>query len=287
MKIKVPATSANLGPGFDSLGLALDRYLIVEVLEPSSEWLIEHELGDIPSDKTNLLVTTALKVADNLPSHKIKMTSQISLARGMGSSSSVIVAGIELANQLAKLNLTTQEKLRLATEIEGHPDNVAPAILGQFVVSSFADGELSTLVAPFPDCDLVAFIPNSELKTKESRGVLPLELPYAQAVAASSLANIAVAGLLTGDLAVAGRAMTADRFHQPYREQLVPDYAVIKDFAQKKGAYATYLSGAGPTIMTLWPTGQGQQCVKELESFNLDGQVVQLKVDTQGLVVEQ
>lgn len=131
LTISVPATSANLGPGFDSVGLAVNLYLTIDVLEAASQWHIQHDLGsEVPSDERNLLLETALQVCPDLQPHKIKMTSEIPLARGLGSSSSVIVAGIELANQLGQLNLSAADKLAIATNIEGHPDNVAPAILG-------------------------------------------------------------------------------------------------------------------------------------------------------------
>ena len=160
MKITVPATSANIGPGFDSVGVAVSKYLTIEVLEPADVWFIEHDLGDIPSDENNLLISTALQVKSDLQPHKLVMTSDIPLARGLGSSSSVIVAGIELANQLADLNLSDDEKLTLATKIEGHPDNVAPAIFGNLVVSSYVDGKVNSAVATFPEASFVAFIPN-------------------------------------------------------------------------------------------------------------------------------
>ena len=108
----------------------MTRYLTIEVLEPADAWFIEHDLGaGIPTDEKNLLLSTALSISTDMQPHRIKMTSQVPLARGLGSSSSVIVAGIELANQLAKLQLSDAEKLRIATEIEGHPDNVAPRYL--------------------------------------------------------------------------------------------------------------------------------------------------------------
>lgn len=283
MKITVPATSANLGPGFDSVGVALSKYLTIEVLETSSDWEVLHDLGDIPADANNLLVKTALQVAPNLAPHRIKMTSDIPLARGLGSSSSVIVAGIELANQLAHLELSKQEKLRLATEIEGHPDNVAPAILGNLVVASYVNGQVSGVRADFPACDFVAFIPNYELKTSDSRGVLPTSMAYKEAVAASSIANVAIAGLLTGDLLTAGQAIQGDRFHEAYRQKLVKEFAPIKDLAQGFGAYATYLSGAGPTVMSLVPQGEGSALKTALDDLGLDGQTFVLTVDEEGV----
>ena len=222
MKIIVPATSANVGPGFDSVGIAVTRYLTIEVLEPSDAWLIEHDLGaGIPTDEKNLLLSTALSIAPAIQPHHIKMTSEVPLARGLGSSSSVIVAGIELANQLANLQLSDAEKLRIATEIEGHPDNVAPAIFGNLVVASYIGEDVQYVTADFPTCDLVAFVPSYQLKTSDSRNVLPKEWSYKEAVAASSVANVAIAALLKGDLLTAGRSIEFDHFLERYRHYLV------------------------------------------------------------------
>ena len=168
MKIIVPATSANIGPGFDSVGVALSKYLAVEVLEHTNEWIVEHQLEHVPSDQNNLLIRTALTVAKHIQPHRLKMESDIPLARGLGSSSSVIVAGIELANQLGKLNLSQDEKLQLATKIEGHPDNVAPAIYGNLVISSYVNKNVQAVVTDFPPTSFVAFIPNYPLRTSQS-----------------------------------------------------------------------------------------------------------------------
>ena len=287
MRITVPATSANVGPGFDSVGIAVSKYLTIDVLEAQENWWIEHDLGEeIPSDEENLLLQTALQVASDLPPHRLKMTSEVPLARGLGSSSSVIVAGIELANQLGNLCLSDEEKLEIATKIEGHPDNVAPAIFGNLVVASYVDQHTNHLVLPFPECALVAFVPNYELKTSDSRNVLPSEWSYKEAVAASSIANVAIAALAKGDLRVAGKAIEADRFHERYRQQLVAEFPQVKDIAHQHEAYATYLSGAGPTIMTLLPVEHAEAFAKDLESKDLNGQVFSLKIDTTGVKVE-
>ena len=287
MKIIVPATSANVGPGFDSVGIAVTRYLTIDVLESQENWWIEHDLGEeIPSDEENLLLQTALQVAADLPPHRLKMTSEVPLARGLGSSSSVIVAGIELANQLGKLALSDEDKLEIATKIEGHPDNVAPAIFGNLVVASYVDQQTNHLVLPFPECALVAFVPNYELKTSDSRNVLPSEWTYKEAVAASSIANVAIAALAKGDLRVAGKAIEADRFHERYRQQLVTEFPQVKEVAHQHDAYATYLSGAGPTIMTLLPVEHAEAFAKDLESKGLNGQVFSLNIDTTGVKVE-
>ena len=287
MRITVPATSANVGPGFDSVGIAVSKYLTIDVLEAQENWWIEHDLGEeIPSNEENLLLQTALQVASDLPPHRLKMTSEVPLARGLGSSSSVIVAGIELANQLGKLTLSDEDKLEIATKIEGHPDNVAPAIFGNLVVASYVDQQTNHLVLPFPECALVAFVPNYELKTSDSRNVLPSEWTYKEAVAASSIANVAIAALAKGDLGVAGKAIEADRFHERYRQQLVVEFPQVKEVAHQHDAYATYLSGAGPTIMTLLPVEHAEAFAKDLESKDLNGQVFSLKIDTTGVKVE-
>ena len=288
MKIFVPATSANVGPGFDSVGIAVSKYLTIEVLEPADAWLIEHDLGaGIPTDEKNLLLSTALSISTDMQPHRIKMTSEVPLARGLGSSSSVIVAGIELANQLADLQLSDDEKLRIATKIEGHPDNVAPAIFGNLVIASYIGEDVQYVTADFPTCDLVAFVPSYQLKTSDSRNVLPTEWSYKEAVAASSVANVAIAALLKGDLVTAGRSIELDQFHERYRQSLVKEFPQVKEVAHAHAAYATYLSGAGPTIMNLLAPEHTASFVAALAALGLDGQIFQLKIDTFGVCVEK
>ena len=287
MKIIVPATSANVGPGFDSVGVAVTKYLEIQVCEEREEWMIEHQLGKwIPRDERNLLLKIALQIAPDLQPRRLKMVSDIPLARGLGSSSSVIVAGIELANQLGNLKLSKHEKLQLATKIEGHPDNVAPAIYGNLVIASSVEGQVSAVVAPFPECAFLAYIPNYELRTRDSRGVLPKKLSYKEAVGASSIANVAIAALLTGDMVKAGQAIESDLFHERYRQELVREFATIKKVAKRNGAYATYLSGAGPTVMVLSDLDKMPKIKAELEKQPFKGKLHDLQVDTQGVRVE-
>ncbi|MCP9057012.1 homoserine kinase [Streptococcus infantis] len=287
MKIIVPATSANVGPGFDSVGVAVTKYLEIQVCEEREEWMIEHQLGKwIPRDERNLLLKIALQIVPDLQPRRLKMISDIPLARGLGSSSSVIVAGIELANQLGNLKLSKHEKLQLATKIEGHPDNVAPAIYGNLVIASSVEGQVSAVVAPFPECAFLAYIPNYELRTRDSRGVLPKKLSYKEAVAASSIANVAIAGLLTGDMVKAGQAIESDLFHERYRQELVREFATIKKVAKRNGAYATYLSGAGPTVMVLAEPDKMPKIKAELEKQPFKGKLHDLQVDTEGVRVE-
>ena len=287
MKIIVPATSANVGPGFDSVGVAVTKYLEIQVCEEREEWMIEHQLGKwIPRDERNLLLKIALQIAPDLQPRRLKMVSDIPLARGLGSSSSVIVAGIELANQLGNLKLTDHDKLQLATKIEGHPDNVAPAIYGNLVIASSVEGQVSAVVAPFPECAFLAYIPNYELRTRDSRGVLPKKLSYKEAVAASSIANVAIAALMTGDMVKAGQAIEGDLFHERYRQDLVREFATIKKVAKKNGAYATYLSGAGPTVMVLADPDKMPKIKAELEKQPFKGKLHDLQVDKEGVRVE-
>ena len=288
MRIIVPATSANIGPGFDSVGVAVSKYLIIEVLGKSDQWIIEHDLGwRIPSNERNLLIKVARRIAPAIRPHHLKMTTDIPLARGLGSSSSVIVAGIELANQLANLQLSNTEKLNLATKIEGHPDNVAPAIYGNLTISSYVNGEVSTVVTKFPEVGLIAYIPNYELRTKDSRGVLPKELSYQEAVAASSIANVAIAALMKGDMVAAGQAIESDRFHEHFRQGLIKEFPKIKMMAKENGAYATYLSGAGPTVMILVPKERSNTLKEKIEERQFKGQVFELQIDCQGVRVEK
>lgn len=287
MKIIVPATSANVGPGFDSVGVAVTKYLEIQVCEEREEWMIEHQLGKwIPRDERNLLLKIALQIVPDLQPRRLKMISDIPLARGLGSSSSVIVAGIELANQLGNLKLTDHDKLQLATKIEGHPDNVAPAIYGNLVIASSVEGQVSAVVAPFPECAFLAYIPNYELRTRDSRGVLPKKLSYKESVSASSIANVAIAALLTGDMVKAGQAIESDLFHERYRQDLVREFATIKKVAKRNGAYATYLSGAGPTVMVLAEPDKMPKIKAELEKQPFKGKLHDLQVDTQGVRVE-
>lgn len=290
MKIRVPATSANLGPGFDSCGIALSMYLSIEVLDEHDKWEINHSLGeDIPSDENNLLIQTALKLVPTLKPKKLKMTSNIPLTRGLGSSSSVIVAGIELANRLGQLNLSNRQKVEIATEIEGHPDNVAPAICGDFVVACHLTEQGSVAVPYvkhyFPECDILAFVPNKELATSESRGVLPETLPYKEAVKASGIANVMISAIINGNLPLAGKMMEEDRWHESYRGKLVPHLGAIRQICHEEGAYGCFLSGAGPTVLIMTPPERTETISKLLRALDGTAKIESLSVDREGVQV--
>ncbi|MDV7757655.1 homoserine kinase [Liquorilactobacillus mali] len=281
-ELRVPATSANLGPGFDSIGVAVDLYLTVKVLGESKTWIVEHNMGKVYHDERNLIISTALKVAPTIRPHKVIVNSDIPLARGLGSSSSAIVAGIEIADKLANLKLTKQQKLEIATKIEGHPDNVAPAIFGNLVVSSYNGNRVTSVVAKLPELRFVAYVPEESLLTKESREVLPDTLPFKTAIEGSSVGNTLVAALMAGELAKAGKMIEADRFHERYREKLVPNLKDIRKLAHSLGVYGTYLSGAGPTVMMIAQEKDATLVAKELSKRFVTGKFFVMKVDDVG-----
>lgn len=251
LKIGVPATSANLGPGFDSLGIAVSSYLTVTVYGKAPKWKVDHKMGyAIPSDERNMIVATALKTNPELEPQHIKVTSEIPLAHGLGSSSSALIAGVVMANEVGKMHLTNEQILQKAAELEGHPDNVAPALYGDFVVSTMVDGDVSSIKLKFPDLTMVAYIPAYDLATADARNVLPAKFPFSEAVAAGSIGNVLVAALVAGDMKTAGKMIESDRYHETYREKLVPHLPILREIGHRTGAMATYLSGAGPTVMS-------------------------------------
>ena len=295
MKIIVPATTANIGLGFDSIGIAVDLYLTVTVVESSNEWKIEHSFGEaVPTNQENLIIETALAVCPALQPHHLVCESDIPMTRGLGSSSSAIVAGIELANQLGNLDLTPQQKVKWATKIEGHPDNVAPAILGGLVVATYdaKSQEVDYLQKEIQsEIQGIALIPDFELSTKASRQVLPSEFVYSKAVQASSRSNVLVAALWQEDWENVSRIVEKDLFHEPYRETLIPFLTPVRTLAKDKGAIGTYLSGAGPTVMVLSSKDKSTTIVEYLEEHlpselgNYNIQV--LTVDQLGVRVEK
>ena len=295
MKIIVPATTANIGLGFDSIGIAVDLYLTVTVVEPNNEWKIEHPFGEaVPTNQENLIIETALAVCPTLQPHHLVCESDIPMTRGLGSSSSAIVAGIELANQLGKLKLTPKQKVEWATKLEGHPDNVAPAILGGLVVATYDEEskEVDYLQKEIKsDIQGIALIPDFELSTKASRQVLPSEFVYSQAVQASSRSNVLVAALWQEDWETVSRIVEKDLFHEPYRETLIPFLTPVRKLAKEKEAIGTYLSGAGPTVMVLSSQDKAtsiaqylqEQLPSELGTYNIRV----LSVDSLGVRVEK
>ncbi|BDZ29981.1 homoserine kinase [Lactiplantibacillus sp. WILCCON 0030] len=289
LKISVPATSANLGPGFDSIGLALAMPLTVTLLGPSQDWQVEHPFGAaVPTDERNLIVKTALSLAPDLAPQRLKVTSNIPLARGLGSSSTAIVAGLAVANELSTKPISKNDLLLRATELEGHPDNVAPAILGGLVVATYVDQNVQAVQLPIPELFASVYVPNEELLTSASRKALPVQLPFKQAIAGSSIANTLVAALATQNWSLALTLVEQDRFHEQYRAKLVPALATIRATAHAMGIVGTYLSGAGPTIVTLGTQVDLKNLQAKLkQNTSLTGQYHLLPVDAQGIKVDK
>lgn len=291
--MSVPATTANLGPGYDSVGMALNRYLTLQAVT-QKEWEIQqypHFLPAFAHYKEHFIYQVANQIAErhnvSLPPCKLMITSEIPLARGLGSSASAILAGIELANQLNKLNLSPEEKLAYATEIEGHPDNVAPVIFGGMVIASMTTEEqIHYFRVPVLNFDVVVYIPNIELKTEAARGVLPSHFSRRDAAAASGISNLMIAALTSGDYVFAGQMMEEDIFHEPYRAALIPNYQAIKQEARALGAYGTVISGAGPTMISFVPSGNGETTAKQMQAKLPVYDVVARKIDQQGLQVK-
>lgn len=292
--LKVPASTANIGPGFDSVGMALNRYLTLYVQE-ADKWAFEHHSKHLPhaeEAEKHFIYQIANQVAAHhkmkLPACLVHVESDIPLARGMGSSASAVVAGIEIANQLCGLSMDANEKLDWATEIEGHPDNVAPALLGGLIISATTKAnQVEFYRQPDLGVDLVLYIPDFELKTETARKVLPEQFSRSDATAASSIGHVMVAGLMSGNYELAGRMMEADMFHEPYRSSLIPNYGEIRSSAKEMGAYGTVISGAGPTMISFVPKGSGEDIADKMKAVLPGYTVACMKTDSEGLKVEQ
>jgi homoserine kinase len=270
-QIKVPASSANLGPGFDSVGIAVDLFLTLEV-ELNDKWEIRSlndELIQFPTDETHFICQVAKKTAEKyqktLPPCKVMMTSEIPLARGLGSSAAAIIAGIELADLAGDLGLTKQEKLEIATEMEGHPDNVGASLYGGLVVGCYQNNQVDLISFSTLSFEMVAMIPQETLLTKVSREVLPDRFTYKEAVQASATSNLLIAALLSENWTLAGKMMKLDLFHQPYRRSLIPFYQEMEEAAKKHGAFGVALSGAGPTVLCFVEKGNGTKIAEQLQ----------------------
>lgn len=257
LRIQIPASTANLGPGFDSLGIALGLYLTIEASR-SEHWEVTidcEELHGLPEDESNYLVRMAQKAAAffgaEMPPCHLKVKSEIPLARGLGSSASAIIAGIELANAFCDLQLDETQKMHFASEEEGHPDNVGAALYGGLAVGVQAENGAEVISLPVVGAEAIVTIPPFELKTEMSRSVLPEKLTFGQAVSASAASNTFVAAVCAGNWALAGTMMEKDQFHEPYRASLMPYFTEVRKIAKESGAYGTAVSGAGPSVITL------------------------------------
>ena len=253
--LTVPSTSSNFVAGLDSLGLAVSMYNTFTFEEADRIQISSVDGTHIPTGSNNLVYRSARVVYDQLgiPLKGLRITQKntIPMARGLGSSSACIVAGILGANALLGNKLTRRQMLTLATSIEGHPDNVAPAMLGGFVTSVIDEGQVYSVKKEI-DTELAfaAFVPDFRLLTAKARAALPAMVSHKDAVYNLSRAALATAAFCDGNYALLGVA-TKDVLHQQYRLPLITGGDEVFELAQDLGALAVYISGAGPTIMAV------------------------------------
>ena len=240
--MRVPASSANLGPGYDVLAAALSLHLELEV-EETGEFFVHSEVEGVAADRSNLCVRAfeRLHPADGVTFH---IRSEIPLAAGLGSSAAAIVAGLAAADHMYELDAPLFE---LATEVEGHPDNVAAALLGGFVICP-GPGEPPVRFDPAPGLEGVLAIPGHEVATAAARAALPGEIPIGDSVHNVGHAALLVLGLAKDDFSLIGRGLR-DLVHQPRRRSLYPRSMELVDRAEELGAVGATISGAGPTVL--------------------------------------
>lgn len=276
-KVRVPATTANLGAGFDCLGLALSLWNELEV-HPSEKLIVEVEgegVGSLAEGEENLVWKTFRdffeRVGEFPPTVKIVCRNRIPLARGLGSSAAVRISALVAARQSSEHTMEDHELLQIAVKDEGHPDNVAPALLGGLVVCG-RDGEkaVSKRIEPAPGLRAALLIPESTLETSEARRILPDQVPFTDAVANLQNTALTTAAFLTGDYELL-RASLSDRLHQPYRKKLIPGFDATLQAAREAGALGAALSGAGSTLIA-FATGELERIAEAMtQAFSENG----------------
>lgn len=260
VEVRAPATTANLGPGYDCLGMALDlwNHITVETRDdlegPSVEVVGEGE-GELAADAENLTYRAMAflygEADEEMPSLRMRCENTIPLSRGLGSSAAAISGGLVAANALLGDPFTPNDLLEMAATIEGHPDNVAAAVHGGLQLVVMDDQQLYTVPVDVPeDLQAVLFIPDRRIATADARRVLPSEVPVADAVYNMSRAALLVAGMQSNHPEYLSIA-TQDRLHQPYRQAIFPPMKVIFEAARNAGALGVFLSGSGSTILSL------------------------------------
>ncbi len=294
VRVRVPASTANLGPGFDCLGLALGLYNTVEMtlLQPGEGLRLEIEgegANRLNADTSNLIFRAA-DAACELIGHgpigvSIKANNGVPLGSGMGSSAAAVVGGLVAANALCDGGLTRSQLLRLATQIEGHPDNAAAAIFGGLTMVSAVEDELMHSMLEVPPLKVVIALPNVRLSTAEAREALPKQVSMKDAVFNLGRTAFVVQALQKGDFEMLGWAM-ADKLHQPYRRKLIPGFDAVWAAAHAAGARAVALSGAGPSLAAFapdkhWDIANAMKAA--FEAAGLSCRTFVLPVDRQGV----
>ncbi len=296
VKIIVPATTANLGAGFDCIGAALSLYNEFKFTPSTTKLTITvtgEEADKVSTDKDNLLYKSFIKLYQHInqtvPNVEIEINLGVPLSRGLGSSATAIVGGLLGANHLAGSPLNLAQIQELAIDLEGHPDNVVPALLGNCQLSVGERGNWQICSIPWhKEIIPVVAIPNFELSTEEARSVLPTEI-----IRSDAIFNIARMGLLVRGLATNNRnwltTALEDRLHQPYRRKLIRGYQDVKTSAIAQGAYGMVISGAGPTLLALTSSDRVDNVIIAMKSawekIGVFADVRSLEIDTQGAKV--
>ena len=300
VKVTIPASTANLGPGFDALGMAFQLYSVVEmaISEETTIELVGKELQGTPADKSNLLYQVAVGLFQeaglSVPELFIRAASDAPLTRGLGSSAAAIVGALVAANQLAGEPFTRDQLFAKASQMEGHPDNVGASMFGGIVVATMPDQEgaaVPYVKLPVPQgLQTLVVIPEFPLSTEKARKVLPQVYSKQDVVYNVGHSSLLVAALAQGRLDLMGQAM-ADRLHQPYRAELVPGLKDILDQATQHGAAGAALSGAGPTILCFFQTQEEKARLREfvdrvMKGHDISYRVMILLPDEHGVQVE-
>ncbi|SDD38934.1 homoserine kinase [Sporomusa acidovorans] len=296
IKVRVPGTTANCGPGFDAVGIACTIYNDLELTLCDQNGISLKVKGEgagyIPADESNVVVR-AVKMVLNKTGHQAKglqlnMVNHIPLARGLGSSAAAIVGGLVAANELTGRHFSKEELLEMATAIEGHPDNVAPAILGGITVSIMECGKVKYLrFLPPVDFLMVAVIPEFNLSTRAARKVLPQTVPFPDAVFNVSRTALLIGALCTGELKLLLPALE-DKLHQPYREPLIPGMTQVLAAARQAGALGSALSGAGPCLLAFANENADEIGKAMVQAFNVNKVKAKyqiLQIDRQGAII--
>lgn len=293
MHIRVPATSANMGSGFDSIGIALQLYnhIWVEEIESGFEIILKKKQTiQIPTDRSNLIYRTMVdfyaSIGQVMPGIRIIQEDDIPVTRGLGSSAACIVGGLIAANKMSGCHYSDAQIAQIAAKIEGHPDNSNPALLGGMVVGALDSNEMRYVKIDMPEClTFAVMVPDFPVSTEASREVLPELITRQDAVFNSSRTGLLVASMMTGNIENLAMAME-DRIHQPYRKQLIPEMDRVFKAAKGYGAIAAYLSGAGSTLMAVLTEDKAAQFQQKmsayLRSIPHEWTLTLLKPDTEG-----
>ena len=301
--VKVPGTSANCGPGFDCLGLAVTIYNELELTLLEENKLVIESTGEgaesIPDDEKNIvwksarMVIERAKQAEKFKGAIIRMKNNVPMSRGLGSSAAAIVAGLVGANAILENPFNKNEILKFATEIEGHPDNVAPAIFGGFTVSVVDKGQVQTFsFLPKIKLKMIVAVPDFQLSTRTARQVLPKTVAMKDAIFNISRASMLVASLIQGKEKFLSTAFE-DFLHQPYRKNLVPGMNEVFESARQAGALGVALSGAGPCLIAFSAANkkiENEIAVSMVQTFKkseVQANALILDLDTQGATVIQ